>query len=214
MIRMKSPVGIERDEIILDLSSLPLIASVVESQPRVIWLPDAILTLLKNSKDNPKYRNILDRLFRRWTRRKIDFEYLSEIIFRGGIGETKIKVITSQEVDREIYNLFLKRLVGKDMVVELSPRLNLLGDVVGKIVGASHKMKKAIVMANRALQRMVRVLIPVLDATSIVVDWKTKLFEQNLHFPVRRTRGIRWIVGMTLGVAISPVGIVLALVDP
>jgi len=214
LIRMTSLDGIGRDEIILDLSALPFIESIAKSRPRIIWLPDTVARLLINSRSNPNYREFLNKLFRRWTRRRINFDALSEIILRAQIGETRIRMITTEEADTKIYNLFLERLLGNDLVVELSPRLNLLGDIVGKIVGASHKMRKAIIMANRALHRLVRDIIPVLDAANDVVDWKTKFFEENLHFPVKRTRGIRWFVGITLGVAVSPVGIVLGILDP
>lgn len=212
--KMKDLHEPNRSEVVLDISSLPFVKVIIEAKPKIIWLPDTLEKLLILARERPEYHKILTRLFRQWTRRKIDIDWLSEIISKRKFEETRIKLITVEDVDTRVYALFLERLIKRDLMIELSPRLNILGDIVGKIIGGAQKLKRAILLANRALQRMARKLIPVLDVANVLVDAKTSFLETNLHLPLRRTRRVRWLIGITVGVLISPTGIMLGLLDP
>ena len=201
-------------EFILDISTLPFLRDILKAKPKTVWLPDTLEKLLALAKEKEEYHETLVRLFKQWTRRKIDIDMLSKIIFEKKFEEVEIKLITIEDVDKRVYGRFLEKLVRKGLRIEFSKLLNLLGDIVGKIIGGAKKLKCAILLANRALLRLAKKLIPILDAANVLVNAKTDFLERNLHLPLRRTRGVRWLIGITVGVVISPVGIVLGVLDP
>ena len=201
---------------ILDLSMYPELNNIIKTQrldfTPIYYFPDTIAKLFLKAKENEQYYYFISRLFAKWTQRPVDFRLLNKIFKEKRLNQIKIELITDELIDREVYSFCYKTFISKDLLVELSPQFNLVGDIIGKILGFAKKSKTPILMLNRKLIRFVREEIPIFDAANMFVDKKQEFFSRFI--PLRRTRGIRWFVGITVGTSVPPIGFVLAVMDP
>lgn len=205
-------------EAILDISVFPELNKIVEVSrfdfKPVYYIPDTVYKLFIKAKTDVQYYQLITDLFRKWTTRSIDFRLLSRISHEKEIGGIRFVPITKEMVDMEVYEFCYERFVDEKLFAELSPRTNVLGDIIGKILGFAKRSKIPILMLNRKLATMVRGVIPVFDATNIFVDKKQKFF--SAFIPVKRTRGVRWFICLVINLTLpsNPAGVVLAVVDP
>jgi len=201
---------------ILDISVYPELHKMLETGrfdfSPTYYFPDTIAKLLSMAKENEQYYYFITKLFSRWTQRYIDIRLLNEILVEKEFPQAKIELITKEVVDEKVYSFCYENFVSKDLVVELSPKFNLIGDIIGKMLGFAKKSKTPILMKNQRLVRDVKKLIPIFDAANMFVDQKQSFFSRIL--PLERTRGIRWFIGITVGTMINPIGFVLAVIDP
>lgn len=208
---------IEKNEAIFDLSVFPILDILVQTgagdKPLIIYIPDTVERLFIEAHKNPRYYYILGKLFSRWTRRKIDIELVEKILMGKDLGNIKIKTITKELIDVEIYNFCYEKFSAEDLITEFSPEFNILGDIIGKTLGAAHKLKVPIVMMNRRLVSEIRHIVPVFDTANAYQNKKVSLFERYIPH-LRRSRGVRWILGITVGTLVTPIGFVLTLLDP
>lgn len=201
---------------ILDISVYPELPQLLnikrlEFTP-IYYVPDTIPFLLSKAKENEQYYYFLSKLFTRWTQRYIDLRLLNKVLVEKQTDQIKFELITKEMIDKEVYDFCYQKLVAKDLLVELSPEFNLVGDIIGKILGFAKRHKTPILMLNQRLVRYIKKEIPIFDTANMFVDKKQQIFSNFI--PLRRTRGIRWFIGITIGTAISPVGFVLAVIDP
>jgi hypothetical protein len=112
-----------------------------------------------------------------------------------------------------VYSFCYENFISKDLLVEFSPEFNLVGDIIGKILGFAKKSKYPILMLNQRLVRDIRRLIPIFDTANMFIDEKQKFFGKFIPH-LEKTRGIRWFIGITIGTLVSQVGFVLAVIDP
>ena len=202
---------------ILDVSTYPALGRMSQTNLPgsfvTYYVPDTIAKLLSRGKEDRQYYYFMTRLFTRWTRRYIDLGILDRMFIERKYPGAKVELITEEIVDKEVYSFCYKNFVSKDLIVELSPKFNLVGDIIGKILGFAKKSGVPILMMSQRLVRDVKVLIPIFEAANTFFDHKHSFFVRLIP-GIERTRGIRWIIGITIGVAISPVGFVLAVIDP
>ncbi len=210
--------GIEyENRVVLDISVYPELPNIMEVQRRrdaatIYYIPDTIPLLLNKAKENEQYYFFLSKLFTKWTQRFIDVRLLNKIFVENEYDNLKFELITKEMVDIETYEFCYNKFAEKDLFIELSPEFNLVGDIVGKILGFAKKSNIPILMLNQKLVRYVKKEIPIFDTANMFVDKKQEFFSRFI--PLRRTRGIRWFIGITVGTAISPIGFVLAVIDP
>ena len=177
------------------------------------YFPDTIANLFLRAKENKQYHYFMTKLFTRWTKRAIDFKALDKTFFKKELPPAKIELITKEMVDRKVYSFCYENFVYKDFIVELSPRFNVVGDIIGKMLGFAKQSKAPILMTNQRLVRDVKKLIPILETANIFVDKKQRLWGRFRPI-LKNTRGVRWLIGITVGTVISPAGIVFAVIDP
>ena len=215
------------NRVVLDISAYPELSKIVEAKERqdvIYYIPDTIPLLLEEAEKEEQYYSFLSKLFTKWTQRSIDLKLLNKIFIERKYNNLKFKLITKEMIDEETYNFCYDRIVKKDLLITLPRELkrklnfepgskfNLIGDIIGKILGFAKKNKVPILMQNQKLVRYVKKEIPVFDTANIFIDKKQCFFSRFI--PLRRTRGIRWIIGITVGAKISPVGFILAVIDP
>jgi len=201
---------------ILDVSVYPELHKMLEARrfdfSPTYYFPDTIAKLLSMAKENKQYYYFTTRLLTRWTQRYIDLRMLDKIFVEKEFPQAKIELITKEIIDEKVYSFCYENFVSKDLIVELSPEFNLVGDIIGKILGFAKKSKTPILMMNQRLVRDIKKLIPIFEAANTFVDQKQRFFGNII--PLERTRGIRWFIGITVGTMVNPVGFVLAVIDP
>jgi len=203
---------------ILDISVYPRLSRMLETQRLdfypTYYFPDTIANLLLRAKEDERYYRFILKLFSRWMPKckSIDLDLLNNIFIKKEFPRAKIELITKEIVDGETYSFCYENFVCDDLVVELSPKFNLLGDMIGKILGFAKKSGSPILMMNQRLIRDVRGVIPIFETANMFVNRKQKFFSKFI--PIKKTRGARWFIGITIGSKIGPVGFVFAVIDP
>lgn len=210
--------GFEHENrVVLDISVYPELSKIVEIQRRlditpVYYIPDTIPLLLRKAKENEQYYFFLSKLFTKWTHRLVDLRLLNKVFIEKEYDILKFELITKEMIDIKTYDFCYHEIVEKDLLIELSSEFNLIGDIVGKILGFAKKSKVPILMLNQRLVRYIKKEIPIFDTANMFVDRKQQFFSRFI--PLKRSRGVRWFLGITVGTAISPIGFVLAVIDP
>ncbi len=202
---------------ILDISVYPKLSEIVETQRKsntspVYYIPDTIPLLLKKAKENEQYYFFLSKLFAKWTQRLVNLRLLNRIFIEREYGNLKFELITKEMIDKETYSFCYHKIVDRDLLIELSPEFNLIGDIIGKMLGFSKRNKVPILMLNQRLVRYIKKEIPIFDTANMLVDRKERFFSKFI--PLKRTRGIRWLLGITVGSVFSPIGFILTVIDP
>ena len=210
--------GFEHENrVVLDISVYPELSKFVETRRRsditpVYYVPDTIPRLLRKAKENEQYYFFLSKLFTKWTYRLIELRLLNKIFIEKEYDVLKFELITKEMVDMNIYEFCYQKIVKKDLLIELSSEFNLIGDIVGKILGFAKRSKIPILMLNQKLVSFIKRGIPIFDTANIFVDKKQQFLSKFI--PLKRTRGVRWFLGITVGTAISPLGFILTVIDP
>ena len=201
----------KKNHVILDISSYPELTRLVNMAKldfsKTYYVPDTIVELLNKDK-----YYFITRLFNKWTRRDIDLMLLKEVLTKKEDKPLNVKIITKEMVDLETYNFCYNTVVEKDLVLETSPEFNLLGDIIGKILGFAKKKSAPILMSNQRLARFIKKDIPIFYAANVFIDKKQEFFSKFI--PLKKTRGVRWFIALTIGTFLSPVGFILAVIDP
>jgi len=215
---IKEKIKAPSKEAIIDISVFPELNKMVEvgriNFKPVYYIPDTIYKLFTKAEIDVQYYQFISDLLRKWTIRTVDFRLLSKISREKEIGGIKFEPITREVVDRKVYEFCYEKFKDEKLIAELSPKINILGDVIGKILGFAKRAKIPILMLNRKLEIMIREVIPVFDAANTFVDKKQEFF--SAFIPVKRTRGVRWFIGFVTGLTLpsNPAGLVLAVIDP
>jgi hypothetical protein len=126
-----------------------------------------------------------------------------------------------ENIDEKILNFSLESIKDKKLFFELSPRKNILGGIIGKMLGYSLKTNTIIIAKTSTLGIMVRYKIPVIYHSAIrtlqniggsldqFIDKKQNIFKGKLRLEnVNGMKFIIWIANFT------PLGNVLNILEP
>jgi len=217
-----------KKKVVIDVSAFPDLKTILSTQTdlqeeTLVFIPDTFKKLLGKAKDDPNYYEILTRLVSKWTNKQVDFNFLEKIIKEGKYENVTIKTVGVDEIDQVIYRKIFAKVKSKDLEPKFSEPFNLLGDVVGKIIGIAKSLGAYILMRSKKLVNLLRDTIPVfLDSTDNMKEQKVEFFE-NFFPQLRRTRGLRWFIAIAVsGITFvttegNPIGItsfVLTVFDP
>ncbi|MFA6362371.1 hypothetical protein [Methanoregula sp.] len=208
---------------ILDLSTYPFLEKIISQKEQAnqqeFCIPDTIPKLLSKAVDDPRYYYAITKLFSQWTRREVDLQFLSKLLLsENKLPNIKIKIIQMDDVDPEVYRYCYDNIVNKKLVVEFSPKFNILGDIIGKMLGYAKKTKTPLLMFNDKLVKLVK-SIPVFLNNSLKV--KQEFFSKRIPH-LEYGRGVRFYLGIVLemGTAVysiplaSEAGYILMILDP
>jgi hypothetical protein len=155
-------------EVILDLSTFPelekILAKNLEIKDEhnkdiiVYCIPDTIQKILLKAKENHEYSKYLEKLFKKWTNKWIDIQYLNKIFIENKELPQHIKLIHFEDVDKKTYDYCNEKIKIKGLIIELSPKFNLIGDIVGKILGYARKVNAPIIAFNQKLLKIAKTI--------------------------------------------------------
>ena len=193
----------------------------------IFYFPERMLELIERSHDSKPHGEVLERL-------AIYFGSSLPMFSRGGIDmgmlldnysrlkkRGKIKRIEAEKFDEGVYSDSLKFFKDHSFYVEFSPKFNLLGDAMGKILAASKEMKRPVLMKSRRFSNLLREKITVAELPKQmdrVINVK-----RDICAPMFRHSGaqsLKLFVGFALGVgsihsaAMSLAGIAFLFMDP
>lgn len=198
------------DHTILDLSTYPFLEKIIsknENHPfQYYCIPDTIPLLFSKAKDNPQYYSYITKLFSKWTSRDVDIQYLSELFHDLNQLPKNIKIIGKNDVDPDVYAFCHENIKIKDLVVEFSPKLNIIGDIIGKILGYALKTKTLILMVNQRLVKLVKSIPVFLNNT---LKLKQEFLAKRIPY-LDYGRGVRFYIGIILEMGGSVIPIPLA----
>jgi hypothetical protein len=201
---------INPDQLILDLSTYPFLEKIItksaQNNQQIYCIPDTLPLLLIKAKGNPQYYSYITKLFLKWTKREIDIQYFSEIFHDSSRLPNNIKLIGKDDVDPEIYNYCYQNIVIKELTVEFSPKFNIIGDLIGKMLGYAKKTKTPILMFNQRLVKIAK-SFPVLLNNSLKL--KQEFLVKRLPH-LEYGQGIRFYIGFILEIGNSFISIPLA----
>jgi len=182
------------DQFVLDPSFLRLFMS-SEFEADVsgsvsLFIPDTLDRLIVRSGDNSDYRHLLDRLVVYFSYLRRSFSASEWNQFYANYGQLKqkglISLITLDIVDQEIYAYCSEAFDDPRFYISMSPRINLLGDVLGKTLGYSKKHSVGILMRTRKLPNLVRGKITIIelpDRLDKLIISKQRLINNVFSFP-------------------------------
>jgi len=215
------------DNIVLDVSSLPYAKTILNTlnevnRPITVYIPDTIKKLLKSAKKNIIYYEYLDKLISKWTNKIVDYEFLEKILDEGKYNNVKVISAGEDYVDEELFSYTLSNIFSKDLMPEFSPPFNLLGDIIGKILGIARKQSAYIIMKTKKLATLLKNKLAIFqDSIHDFHDDKLEFFRHN--FPqLQRVIDSRWYIGIILsGISFTITGsetsfasLILGIFDP
>lgn len=204
----------EKKEAIIDISAYPELSEIIGKNAYTYYFPDTIKKLILQGEN---YREILQRLIKKWTKRNVDFELLENIFIKEEIPSARIKIITKDMVDEYVYSFCYEKFTLKELEISFSPKFNLLGDLIGKILGFAKISATPILMRNQKLVRFIKKSIIGVFNLNIFIDEKQKFFGRII--PLEETRFIRWLIGAVMQFTefsrfYNYLNIILILIDP
>jgi len=192
------------NECIFDPSILPILSKFKQTKLKTIWIPKEFFKL-KNTHD-------LLVLIEPWSKRKFNVDYVFKIIKSREIGNARLEPITDEKEQENYYSQTVKKKRG------------LKQKIADKILDFSSKTNKVIVSKTMALGREAKKLgLFLLELPNKMIDNKQEFFNEKTRGISRRSRGWRYIGGVTVGVVTSifgtpiigiPAGLSFASVDP
>lgn len=217
---------------ILDVSILGLIALLDGNLPRdkEYYIPSVILELIERSMEDPKieekYVDITLKLLRKWGWRKIKphnvMHMFSKLIAMSREGFLKpITVSTIPEEYLPLYFQYKEIVYDKRFVIEFSPQVNVLGEIIGAMTAMS-AAGIPILMTNLtyvrilAKYKLTKAIIYLSDIHAQKERFILRKAEKISHVDRRIIKGIKWIAGALP--LITPkagvISVILWLVDP
>ncbi len=225
-----------RDGFIIDPSVLRLFMSyeinmecIIETK---IFIPDTLDDLIikaKEDRESQKYLTRLINFFSYSSQRKIfsDYDWRKFYFAYNSLKEKDIlKLIKREEVDLNIYEYCIDNLTNHNFYISEFHRINLLGDIVGKILGFSIRKSKLILMKTRMLPNLIREKISVLELPKPrkKVRYMMEKMEKFIEFKENKIQKIFKVpkyVKFFIGVIglfdidfIEKIGIILVFMDP
>jgi len=187
------------------------------------YIPDSLYKLISLSKDSDEYKEFLRKfLFYFSYQRSSEMVEYNWDRFYENLEKISINTITDEDIeDKEEYQTILSMFGKHSFYVSMSPKMNLLGDVLAKIIGFSKKTGVAILSKTRRLANLLRERIVTLELPKKfdnAVVKKQEITGQLFHF--QGGRAAKFFIGVILsaGGFIHPVigvpGIVFAFMDP
>lgn len=186
------------------------------------YIPDKLYDLIIKAKENEEYKNFLARLlayfsyhpYRRfskleWERFFNNYNFLieKEMLFK----------ITEKDIDGKLHHFCLETFKNHSFYISMSPKINFLGDILGKILGFSKKSGAIIFMKTRKLVNLVREKVitlelpkKLLEKLDEFVDLKQEIFD----FKGRKFAKFFIAVVVAVHHRNHGLGLALAIMDP
>jgi|CXWL01.1.fsa_nt_gi hypothetical protein len=191
------------------------------------YFPERLMELIEKSIDSRPHAEILERLviffgsaMMMFSRHRLNWDrFMNNYSRLRKAG--RIKRIEELGFDEKIYSDTLRLFQTHSFHVEFSPKFNLLGDVMGKILAASKATKKPILMKSRRFSNLLREKITVAELPK-QMD-RVLNVKRDICAPMLRHKGaqsLKLFVGFALGVGsihsapMSIAGVALLFMDP
>jgi hypothetical protein len=153
-------------------------------------------------------------LFNAFSQKAVDLKLLTDIINGVRHDKGKFKFITEEMIDKDIYDYCIQHFSSNELIAEFSPKFNILGDYIGKTLGAAKKLKLSVLMMNESLLSKVQWFIPILYTAEHFHKKKVDFFEKYIPY-IKPTRGVRWVLGGLISATqYSQIGWALWALDP
>ena len=217
-------VKIPPKRLIFDPSVLLYLMSYeLENNDYQVYIPDSLLKLITLSKDNDEYKTFLSKLLFYFSyRRSPEIAEYNWDKFYGNIKKISINPITNEDIeDKEEYERILSMFNKHTFYVSMSPIMNILGDIIAKIIGFSRKTGVAILSKTRRLSNLLRERIVTLELPKKFDDIILKKQEiTGKFFRFHGGRATKFFIGIILSAGstfhptISVPSIVFVLMDP
>jgi len=194
----------EVEECILDPSMLPILPDLKHTKLKKIWIPDDFFKI--------KTKSEMSKLIHPWSKTQFSVQRLFKIFKERKIGKAIVEPIIADDYYWEIFGEVNE------------PSKSKKRRIIKKIISYAYHSKKIIISKTRKLSREAKKLgLIVLDLSNRMVDGKQRFFDEKTRGIVKRTRGWRYIGGVTLGIVTGflatpltgiGVGLTFASVDP
>lgn len=214
-------------EVIIDPSFLYYLTSHKIKETQItFFLPDSLIKLIDLSKKNLDYQQLLKSFltyFRYGWGRKLINKNLD--ILYWNIDKMRIKPIILDDIISEpkdyYYDSILNSFIDHNFYISMSPKLNLLGDCIGKILEFSKKKNKIILSKSRKLAKLIQgkvISLELPERADSTIKAKSSLI--NKIFDFKGGKAAKFFIGISLGIGgyihpvIGGVGLVFAFFDP
>ena len=210
-------------ELIFDPSILHyLMNCAVKKNEYVVYIPDTLLKLIELSKENDEYKTFLTKFLSYFSySRTSTFSENNYRMFYSNMEKLKIKPITLENIDeKEVYEKIVSMFKEHEFYISMSPKINFLGDILGKIIGFSKVKGVAVFSKTRRLSNLLREKIIVLELPKRldkVVMSKQKVVGKLFDF--QGGKATKFFIGITFSLysdisEISDLGVIFAFMDP
>lgn len=195
-----------------------------------VYIPNSLYKLISLSKDSDEYKAFLSKLlfyfsyspYRHRNRRNSEMSQCNWERFYDNIEKISFTKISDEDVeDKQEYHAILSMFRNRQFYISMSPKLNLLGDVIATIIGFSKKTGVPILCKTRNFANLLRekiVSIELPKRFDDVVIKKQEITGQLFRF--HGGRATKFFIGVVLSVggsiypAIGVLGIVFVFMDP
>jgi hypothetical protein len=153
-------------ELIFDPSVIHyLMNCTVKKNEYVVYIPDTLLKLITLSKENDEYKRFLIKFLTYFSySRTSTFSENNYGMFYSNMEKLKTKPITLENIDdKEKYEKIVSMFERHKFYISMSPKINFLGDILGKIIGFSKTRGIAILSKTRRLSNLLREKIIALE---------------------------------------------------
>lgn len=212
------------EQLIFDPSVLHyLMSCTVKENEFVVYIPDTLLKLINLSKENEEYRKFLIKFLTHFSYSRTSTISENNLgRFYNNINKLKTEPITLENIDdkgkyEEIMFMFKRH----EFYISMSPKINFLGDVIGKIIGFSKARGIAILSKTRRLSNLLREKIIALELPKKfdeAVMGKQEIVGKLFDFQGGKATKFFIGVALSLGGFIHPVigvpGLMFAFMDP
>jgi len=200
-----------------------LMSCTVKENEYVVYIPDTLLKLINLSKENNEYKMFLIKFLIYFSySRTSTFNENNLGMFYHNMEKLKIEPITLESVaDKEQYEKIVSMFEKHKFYISMSPKINFLGDVLGKIIVFSKTRGIAILSKTRRLSNLLREKIIALElpkrfdkAVMSKQDVVGKLFDFQGGKATKFFIGITLSLGGFISPAIGVPGLMFAFIDP
>lgn len=214
-------------EIIIDPSILHfLLKNEVQENDFIFYIPDNLNRLIKRAREGSEERAFLLGFLNYWSNsmgRNYKENDFSWDLFFSNISKMEIREITSEMIsdENEFTEFYFEAFQNHPFYMSFSPLVNVLADTLSKMLLYSKRSGKKILSKTRALMRIIREKIAVLELPEkfdTLVQSKQNIAGKIFSFP--GGKGVKTFVGIGISIAgfsnpyFAAGGILFACFDP
>jgi len=135
-----------------------------------VFIPDNLLELIDLSKKNEEYRESLKKIFFFFSYENINkYDKINWNLFYKNINKLHLTGIKINDIgDRDSYKNNLKLFSNRNYYLHLGKKINLLGDIVAKIIEFSKKTGITILSKTRIFANLLREKIAILELPEVL----------------------------------------------
>lgn len=170
-----------------------------------LHIPDNLARLIDSAHDNHEHADLLLAFINLFIYRKLQRDQVSWDHFFWSYDKIRTSdafvIFNGQQVDEELLALCISAFDDSSFHIELSPAVNLLGDVIGKILAFSKRSGVPVLMRTRRLARMVRSHLDLLELATLadtINERKQSLSHQIFNFAGGQS--LKFFVGFMIAI--------------